>query len=101
MVEPDGFIPTEWMPVSVAVSGGKLYVATAKGRASYDRVLARFSRPDRAIAIYDGFGSVIDATPDVRRGLGPISPLVGEAITKNVPARAFVIVWPLTHIGWL
>ena len=59
-------------------------------RTGYDRVLARFSRPDRAIAIYDGFGSVIDATPDVRRGLGPISPLVGEAITKNVPARAFV-----------
>jgi len=59
-------------------------------KTGYDRVLARFTRPDRAIAIYDGFGSVIDATPDVRRGLGPISPLVGEAITKNVPTRAFV-----------
>ncbi len=36
MVEPDGFVPTEWMPVSVAFvpaqSGGKLYVATAKGK---------------------------------------------------------------------
>ena len=36
MVEPDGFIPTEWMPISMAFlsspSGGKLYVATAKGK---------------------------------------------------------------------
>ena len=32
MLEPRGFIPTEWMPMSMAVSGGKLYVATAKGK---------------------------------------------------------------------
>ncbi len=36
MVEPDGFIPTEWMPMSMAYvatpSGGKLYVATDKGK---------------------------------------------------------------------
>lgn len=36
MVEPVGFIPTEWMPMSMAFlpssSGGKLYVATAKGK---------------------------------------------------------------------
>jgi DNA-binding beta-propeller fold protein YncE len=31
MVEPIGFVPTEWMPMSMAFSGGKLYVATAKG----------------------------------------------------------------------
>jgi len=35
MVEPIGFVPTEWMPMSMAfipsASGGKLYVATAKG----------------------------------------------------------------------
>jgi hypothetical protein len=35
MVEPIGFIPTEWMPMDLAflpsASGGKLYVATAKG----------------------------------------------------------------------
>ncbi len=31
-VEPIGFVPTEWMPMSMAVAGGKLYVATAKGR---------------------------------------------------------------------
>ncbi|MDE3188096.1 MAG: bifunctional YncE family protein/alkaline phosphatase family protein [Acidobacteriota bacterium] len=36
MVEPDGFVPTEWMPMSMAFlagpSGGRLYVATAKGQ---------------------------------------------------------------------
>ena len=31
MVEPLGFIPTEWYPTALALSGGKLYVATAKG----------------------------------------------------------------------
>ena len=36
MVEPIGFVPTEWMPISMAfipsASGGKLYVATDKGQ---------------------------------------------------------------------
>ncbi len=36
MVEPIGFIPTEWMPMDLAflpsASGGTLYVATAKGK---------------------------------------------------------------------
>jgi DNA-binding beta-propeller fold protein YncE len=36
MVEPIGFVPTEWMPMSMAfvpsASGGTLYVATAKGK---------------------------------------------------------------------
>ena len=32
MIEPLGFLPTEWMPMSLAYTGGKLYVATAKGK---------------------------------------------------------------------
>jgi DNA-binding beta-propeller fold protein YncE len=36
MVEPMGFVPTEWMPMSMAFlpaeSGGRLFVATAKGK---------------------------------------------------------------------
>ena len=31
MVEPDGFIPTEWMPMGVAFAGGKMFVASGKG----------------------------------------------------------------------
>jgi DNA-binding beta-propeller fold protein YncE len=36
MIEPDGFIPTEWMPMSMAFvaspPGGKLYIAADKGK---------------------------------------------------------------------
>jgi DNA-binding beta-propeller fold protein YncE len=36
MVEPIGFVPTDWMPISMAfipsASGGRLYVATDKGK---------------------------------------------------------------------
>src|SRR5260370_25117240 len=32
MVEPVGFVPTEWMPMSLGAANGKLYVATAKGK---------------------------------------------------------------------
>jgi DNA-binding beta-propeller fold protein YncE len=31
MVEPIGFVPTDWMPMSMAFTGGRLYVAAAKG----------------------------------------------------------------------
>jgi len=32
MVEPEGFVPTEWMPISLAYQDGKLFVATDKGK---------------------------------------------------------------------
>ena len=32
MVEPEGFVPTEWMPMSMAFLNGKLFVATDKGK---------------------------------------------------------------------
>jgi DNA-binding beta-propeller fold protein YncE len=32
MIEPLGFVPTEWMPMSMDLTGGKLYLATAKGK---------------------------------------------------------------------
>src|SRR3989441_2167776 len=60
-----------------------------QARTGYDRVLRRFGRPDRGIAIYDEFGSVIEATPDVKPFLGPVSPLVSETIRTGVPARQF------------
>lgn len=31
MIEPVGFVPTEWMPTAMTLLDGKLYVATAKG----------------------------------------------------------------------
>jgi trehalose 6-phosphate synthase len=59
------------------------------GKGGYERILTRFGRPDRAIAIYDVFGSVLGATSDVRPRLGPISPLVTEAIETNEPVARF------------
>jgi DNA-binding beta-propeller fold protein YncE len=61
MVEPIGFIPTDWMPMSLAWvssgAGGKLYVATAKGEgtgpnggAAWDRVLAEQPKASNYIA---------------------------------------------------
>src|SRR5688500_14170606 len=58
-------------------------------RTGYDRIFARFGRPDRGIAIYDEFASVIAATPDVKAHLGPLSPVITEAIRGNVAARQF------------
>ena len=54
-----------------------------------ERVLARFGRPDRPIAIYDSFGSVLAATAEVRPFLGPISPLITQAIEKNEQVARF------------
>jgi DNA-binding beta-propeller fold protein YncE len=64
MVEPLGFVPTEWMPISMAFlpssSGGKLYLATAKGKGTGPNNFAqrqtdaaptsRYSRPFTYIA---------------------------------------------------
>jgi trehalose 6-phosphate synthase len=60
-----------------------------RARAGFDRVLRRFGRPDRGVAIYDEFGSVIESTADVKAHLGPVSPLVSQAIQTNGPVRQF------------
>jgi DNA-binding beta-propeller fold protein YncE len=50
MVEPDGFVPTEWLPFSMtfvpAASGGRLYVATAKGQGTGPNNFAQRSTPE-------------------------------------------------------
>jgi len=84
---------------AVREASERLVIRGAK--TGYDRVLARFGRADRAIAIYDAFGSVIDTTPEVRKGLGSISPLVGEAIQKNAPARGFASVAGRTKLVYV
>jgi alpha,alpha-trehalose-phosphate synthase [UDP-forming] len=75
-------------------------------KAGLERVVARFGRPDRPVAIYDSFGSVLAATSEVRPFLGPISPLITEAIEKNEQVARFqpvagrltwVHVLPLQH----
>jgi trehalose-6-phosphate synthase len=61
-------------------------------KTGYDRVLARFGRSDRAIAIYDAFGSVIDATSEVKPYLGPLSPLITQTIQSNTGVRQFAVI---------
>jgi trehalose 6-phosphate synthase len=62
-------------------------------RGGFERVLKRFGGADRGIAIYDQFGSLIDATLDIKPYLAPVSPLVTDAIRDNVPQRR------VTHLG--
>ncbi|HWG21678.1 MAG TPA: beta-propeller fold lactonase family protein [Terracidiphilus sp.] len=45
MVQPIGFVPTEWLPFSMAFTGGKLYVATAKGKGTGPNNMAERMAP--------------------------------------------------------
>jgi len=83
MVEPVGFVPTEWMPMSMAfipsAAGGKLYVATAKGkgtgpnnlpqRQTEELKIRKFHRPTTYIGtLLYGSLATLDAT-DVEKNL--------------------------------
>ena len=74
---------------TVGQASESLVARGGNNKAGLERVLARFGRPDRPIAIYDVFGSVLAATQEVRPFLGPISPLVTEAIEKNEQVARF------------
>ncbi len=64
-------------------------VARQATRPAYDRLFRRFARPDRAIVLYDEFGSIIQASPEVHALLPRLSPLVSEAISKRQSTRVF------------
>jgi len=66
--------------VGSAVAEAAERLVTRGARTGYERVLTRFGTPDRGLAIYDAFGGVLGATVDVRPFLGPLSPLVSDAI---------------------
>jgi DNA-binding beta-propeller fold protein YncE len=60
MVEPMGFVPTEWMPISMAFlpspTGGKLYVATDKGKGTGPNNFAqRQTESSKSNRIYRSF----------------------------------------------
>src|SRR6266516_1442965 len=75
--------------VGYAVAEASERLVTRGARAGYERVLARFGTPERGLAIYDAFGGVLAATADVRPFLGPLSPLVSDAIRSNEPVAGF------------
>src|SRR5947208_14409614 len=75
--------------VGSAVAEASERLVTRGARTGYERVLTRFGTPERGLAIYDAFGGVLGATADVRPFLGPLSPLVSDAIRSNEPVAGF------------
>jgi trehalose 6-phosphate synthase len=65
----------------------RLFARGAPPAPALQRVLKRFGRPDRGIAVYDEIAGVIDATPEVGAQLGPVAPMATEAIRTNATVR--------------
>ncbi|MDR3772094.1 MAG: phosphoesterase [Terracidiphilus sp.] len=84
MVEPVGFIPTEWMPMDLAflpaVSGGKLYVATAKGKGTEPN-----SRPMRTTTASQGKYFIRPYTYIATLLHGSLATLDIKEIEKDLP----------------
>jgi DNA-binding beta-propeller fold protein YncE len=91
MIEPIGFVPTEWMPMSLAYTGGKLYVATAKGKGTGPNNLAQRqaggqkktrSKPSSSTYIATLlYGSL--AVLDIKAMEPDISKWTGEVVDSN------------------
>ena len=90
MVEPMGFIPTEWMPMSLATVDAKLYVATDKGRGTgpnnfAQKQLEGAKKPTRpGASTYIGtllYGSL--ATIDLKDAEAKLTEYTAEVIASN------------------
>jgi DNA-binding beta-propeller fold protein YncE len=85
MVEPDGFVPTEWMPISMAfvasASGGKLYVATAKGKGTGPN-----NFPQRPVETPDHKWTVRPSTYIATLLYGSLATLDEQEIASNLTA---------------
>jgi DNA-binding beta-propeller fold protein YncE len=93
MAEPEGFIPTEWMPMSMAFipspSGGKLYLATDKGKGAGpnnfpQRIVA--SQPNGRHSPFTYIGSLLYgslATLDESEIPGHLSDWTATALASN------------------
>jgi len=57
--------------------------------AGVERILKRFGKPTRGIAVYDRFAALMVATPDLAPILPPSLPEVTEAISRNEVSRGF------------
>ena len=78
-VEPAGFVPTEWMPFSMAFSGGKLYLATAKGHGTGPNNMSQ-----RKI-VGDTSGRSLPSTYIATLLYGSLAVLDPAEIEKNLP----------------
>jgi DNA-binding beta-propeller fold protein YncE len=87
MIEPIGFVPTEWMPISMAFlpgpSGGKLYVATAKGKGTGPNNLPQ---PEAEASTHPSSHTYIGTLL-----YGSLATLDAAEITKNLPQWTEVV----------
>lgn len=96
MVEPTGFVPTEWMPTCLVVDSGKLYIATDKGRGAGANGFVPTLRAARATdgsvhrpfayiaaLIYGSLGSV-----DLSAIKTNLAPWTAEVIASNFNSAA-------------
>jgi len=96
LVEPVGFVPTEWMPIAEAFVQGKLYVATAKGKGTGpnnfpQREAASMSKRMRRPTTYIGtllYGSLatLDAA-EIEKNLQPWTASVLESNRMKAAAE--------------
>jgi DNA-binding beta-propeller fold protein YncE len=80
MVNPLGFIPTEWMPISMIFSGGKLYLATDKGKGTgpnnMPQPFTESARNSRLLRPFTYIGTIL---------YGSLATLDAAGIEKNLP----------------
>jgi len=103
-VEPIGFVPTEWMPMSMGMAGGRLFVATAKGKGTGPNNFAQRQTPEtkgkkrfQSTSTYIGtllYGSV--AMVDVRAMEGELPNLTQRVLEDN---RMRAAVEPIRFAG--
>ncbi len=90
MVEPDGFVPTDWMPFSMAflpsASGGKLYVATAKGEGTGPNNFAQRETEETKARHYKSSTTYIATLL-----YGSLATLDAAEIEKNLPQWTQVV----------
>jgi DNA-binding beta-propeller fold protein YncE len=79
-VEPVGFVPTEWLPFSMAFSGGKLYLATAKGHGTGPNNMAQRQVPG------DPHGRTSPSTYIGTLLYGSLAVLYPAEIEKDLPS---------------
>src|SRR5207249_1483066 len=59
-----------------------------------ERILKKFGRPTRGIAVYDRFAGLMVATPEVAQLLPPSLPEVTDAVATNAVSQGFRVVVP-------
>jgi DNA-binding beta-propeller fold protein YncE len=94
MAEPIGFVPTEWMPMSMvflpSASGGKLYVATAKGKGTGPNNMAQ--RPAEPTESTKGNSRNLRKTAYIATLLyGSLATLDAAEIEKDLPRWTSVV----------